>query len=296
MNFIVELFNAKVSAIVAKIRHDNYDKLKQQIIDAYHVVNYLGSAFRNTKITAEYLNARLEELKWAVIVAKIKRDELEEQRRIREQMREEEKARREREKALEQARKEEEMLRKAMEIAEKKLAAAAEKEKAELQAELEKLREKLKEAEEKTKKAKAMAQLTKSGHIYIISNIGSFGENVYKVGMTRRLDPMERIRELGDASVPFPFDVHAIIYSDNAPALESKLHRFLEDKRVNKVNPRKEFFRVTLREIREFLEKEGIKAQWTMKAEAAEYRESLAIEQRMKQAKEATEEEKSATG
>jgi len=282
INFIVDAFNGKVDSIMTRIRHDNYDKLKQQIIDAYYLVNNLGSAFRNTRITKEYLEARLDELKWGAIIAEIRRKEREEQRRIREQMREEEKARRERERAIEEAKKEEEMLQKAIEKVKTEMLAAAEAEKEKLKIEMEKLKQKLKEAEEKSQRAISMAQKTKAGHVYIISNIGSFGENVYKVGMTRRLDPMDRIRELGDASVPFPFDVHAIIYSEDAPALENKLHNFLEEKRINKVNPRKEFFRVTLKEIKDFLEKEGIEAQWTMKAEAAEYRESLAIEERLK--------------
>ncbi|WP_210403032.1 GIY-YIG nuclease family protein [Thalassospira sp. MCCC 1A01428] len=95
-----------------------------------------------------------------------------------------------------------------------------------------------------------MAEQTRKGHVYIISNIGSFGENVYKIGLTRRLDPMDRVKELGDASVPFPFDVHAIIYYDDAPALEAALHREFSHSRVNAVNLRKEFFRVDLDKIR----------------------------------------------
>ena len=111
------------------------------------------------------------------------------------------------------------------------------------------------EAEEKNQRALSMAQQTKRGNVYVISNIGSFGENVYKVGMTRRLEPMDRVRELGDASVPFPFDVHAIIESDDAPALENTLHKALALMQVNKVNPRKEFFRVSLSDIHEIKEK-----------------------------------------
>lgn len=90
----------------------------------------------------------------------------------------------------------------------------------------------------------------KAGYVYIISNIGSFGENVYKIGMTRRLEPMERVYELGDASVPFIFDVHAMIFSDNAPQLEAALHRAFDSKRINSVNTRREYFRVTLDEIK----------------------------------------------
>jgi hypothetical protein len=89
----------------------------------------------------------------------------------------------------------------------------------------------------------------KAGYVYIISNIGSFGEGVYKIGMTRRLDPMERVRELGDASVPFNFDVHALIFSDDAPKLEAALHREFASRKINIVNQRREFFRVSLEEI-----------------------------------------------
>ena len=93
----------------------------------------------------------------------------------------------------------------------------------------------------------------KAGYVYVISNIGAFGENVYKIGMTRRLDPQDRIDELGDASVPFNFDVHAMIFSDDAPALESALHRAFEDKKVNMVNQRREFFNVSLEEIKKVI-------------------------------------------
>jgi hypothetical protein len=95
----------------------------------------------------------------------------------------------------------------------------------------------------------------RAGYVYIISNIGAFGENVYKIGMTRRLDPQERVDELGDASVPFNFDVHAMIFSDDAPALETTLHKAFEDKKINMVNQRREFFRVTLDEIKDVVRK-----------------------------------------
>lgn len=95
----------------------------------------------------------------------------------------------------------------------------------------------------------------RAGYVYIISNIGAFGENVYKIGMTRRLNPQDRVDELGDASVPFKFDVHAMIFSDDAPALEAALHRAFEDKKLNMVNQRREFFNVTLDEIKEVVRK-----------------------------------------
>ncbi|CAK8934578.1 Chromosome segregation ATPase [Marinitoga phage MPV1] len=281
-DFVIDAFNGKVATIMAKVKHDNYGILRQKIIDAFHLVNKLGKPFQNARVTNEYLQLKLDELKYATFLKELKLKDMEEQRRIREQMREEEKARREIEKALKEAQKEEEMLQKAMEKVRAELAVATEQQKAKYEAQLEKLKQKLEEAEARNQRAISMAQQTKAGHVYIISNIGSFGENVYKIGMTRRLEPLDRVRELGDASVPFPFDVHALIYSENAPELENRLHKFFEEKRMNKVNLRKEFFKVTIAEIKEFLEKEGIEAKWTIQAEAAEYRETLAIEEGLK--------------
>ncbi|HCU3028335.1 TPA: GIY-YIG nuclease family protein, partial [Clostridioides difficile] len=119
-------------------------------------------------------------------------------------------------------------------------------------------------------------QNTRAGHVYIISNIGSFGENIYKIGVTRRLDPTERINELSSASVPFKYDIHATIFSEDAPKLESALHKAFDNKRVNKVNNRKEFFKVTLDEIRTEVEKNFDKTvEYTKLAEAQEYRQTL---------------------
>jgi len=134
-----------------------------------------------------------------------------------------------------------------------------------------------------TQRALTIAQQTKKGHVYIISNVGSFGEGVYKIGQTRRPEPQDRVDELGDASVPFEFDIHALIESENAPALEHKLHKQLLALQVNKINSRKEFFRVSLADIHQEIEKlnEGedftIKV-WSEKAIATEYRDSLDIE------------------
>ncbi len=138
--------------------------------------------------------------------------------------------------------------------------------------------QKLTEAEAKNQRALSMAQQTRSGHVYIISNLGSFGEDVLKIGMTRRLEPDDRIKELSDASVPFSFDVHAMIRSDDAPALERLLHERFDDLRVNKVNYRKEFFRVPIQRLREFVAEKTLEATFTMTAEAREYRETVAFE------------------
>lgn len=282
IQFVTDAFNGKVDSILSKVKHDNYGVLEQKIKDAYQLVNQNGTAFRNAHILPTYLNARLDELKWATIAQELRKKANEEQRELRDRMREEEKARREFERAQKEAAKEEAMLQKALEKAKAMLASASEAQRAQYEAQIAEYAQKLKEAEEKNQRALSMAQQTKRGTVYVISNIGSFGENVYKVGMTRRLEPMDRVKELGDASVPFPFDVHAFIESDDAPALETALHHELALAQMNKVNPRKEFFRADISVIRKLVEDKGLEANWTMAAQAAEYRESLAIEDRIK--------------
>jgi hypothetical protein len=278
IHFAVDAFNGKVDSALAKVKHDNYGKIKQEIIDAFALVNHNGAPFRNARINQSFLDVRLEELKWAVSTHELRQQELLEQREIKQQIREEEKARKEMEKAIKEAEKEERMLQKALEKARAELASANEEQRKEFEAQLADLEGKLIEAEERGQRALSMAQQTRRGHVYVISNIGSFGENVFKIGMTRRLEPLDRVRELGDASVPFSFDVHAMLYSEDAPALEKELHRRFDRESVNKVNPRKEFFKVTLAEIKQAVEQQDLTdMHWTMKAEAAEYRESLAI-------------------
>ena len=283
IDFIIDAFNGKTDTILTLVKQDNFGVLKQKITDAYYLVNNLGKAFRNAVITPQYLDSRLDELKWAVTCTELRNREREEQRQIREQMREEERARREYEKAMKDAAKEEELLKKAIEKAQQAVAKASEEQKAKYEAKLQELSEKLKEAEEKSQRAISMAQQTKSGHVYIISNIGSFGEDVFKIGMTRRLEPTDRVRELGDASVPFPFDIHAMIFSEDAPKLETTLHKVFVDNQVNKVNPRKEFFKVSISNIRKQIESMNIQAKWTMIADAYEWRETQAIEKAMAQ-------------
>ena len=114
----------------------------------------------------------------------------------------------------------------------------------------------------------------KAGNIYIISNLGSFGEDVFKVGMTRRIDPQDRVNELGDASVPFKFDVHSFIFSEDAVDLEKKLHTILNEKRVNKVNLRKEFFRISLDELEKLVLNVDPTAEFNRTMAAEEFRQS----------------------
>lgn len=195
--------------------------------------------------------------------------EREEQARIRAQIREEQKL--EREVQREQARIDHEraVLQEALERA---LATAADQH----SAEIESLKARLAEAEEK-QRAISQAQLTKAGYVYVISNIGSFGEGIYKIGMTRRLEPHDRVRELGDASVPFPFDVHMMISCNNAPELENALHRQLFKQQVNRTNPRKEFFRADFETIVGIVREQHGEVEYVADAEALEYRQSVAM-------------------
>ncbi|WP_237156032.1 DUF4041 domain-containing protein [Photobacterium phosphoreum] len=285
IHFVVDAFNGKVDSALSKVKHDNFGKIKQEIIDAFALVNYNGTPFRNARINKEYLDSRLTELKWAIATFELRKIEREEQAEIKTQIREEERAIREMEKAQKEAEKEELLIQKALEKVRSELAHASEEQRVKYEIQLAELETKLFEAEEKGQRALSMAQQTRRGHVYVISNVGSFGEEVFKIGMTRRLEPMDRVKELGDASVPFAFDVHAMIYSDDAPTMEKELHKRFNLQSINKVNPRKEFFKTTISEVKQAVEQiGGSDTHWTLKAEAAEYRESLAIEREQQQA------------
>lgn len=280
IQFVIHAFNGSVDATLTRVRSDNFGTLERRIRDCFSIVNRDGSAFRNARIQPAYLDARLAELKWAVIVQELAQRDREEQRYLKEQERDRQKAEEERQKKLREAEKEKELIRVAMEEAEKRVAAASAEHKAATEKELQELRQKLDEA---TKKELTIAQQTNKGRIYIISNLGSFGIDVYKIGLTRR-SADERVDELCSASVPFDFDIHAVIETDDAPALEYKLHHHFFGLRMNKINLRKEFFRITLNEIRQVIEKlEPGKdylgtVVWTEKAKAQQYQDTLNID------------------
>ena len=147
-----------------------------------------------------------------------------------------------------------------------------------LQAQIEKLELELKEAQEKKRTCVIYGTTDKAWtRLHYLKYWVRFGEDVYKIGMTRRLEPTDRVKELGDASVPFQFDIHAMIYSDEAPTLENELHKAFTNKKVNMLNYRKEFFSVTLDEIEQKIKEIGIEAEFSRLPEAMEYRETLAI-------------------
>lgn len=281
LKLMLRAFNGESDSFIARVNYRNAEAMERRIRAAYDSINAMTEKSIFCKLNSNYLNLRLQELRLVYEWEEAKQREKEEQARIREQMREEEKAAREAEKAQQQADKEESKYQELLQKAEQEVLQASEKDKVKLNEKIEELQQRIAEIEDK-KRAISQAMLTKTGHVYIISNVGSFGENVFKIGMTRRLEPMDRVKELGDASVPFPFDVHAMIRTSDAPALENALHNHFEMRRLNLENQRKEFFHVSIDEIRQELnqltDQLGIDSELrlTLLAEAKEYRMSEA--------------------
>lgn len=173
----------------------------------------------------------------------------------------------------------------ALSDAQAKLASASDVEKELYQEKINELTQQLDKLDKDEKAIDYREKNAKAGYVYIISNIGAFGDGVYKIGMTRRLEPEERIDELSGAAVPFNFDIHAMIFSDNAPDLEAKLHKHFEKDRVNKINGRKEFYRTNIDEIEKVVKANYDKTIEINKVpEAEQYRESQQIEKAMTQA------------
>ena len=261
----LKTFNNGCDYIINTMRYSTYSSSLNKIKKLYNDVNRFNS-INQISISGEYLNLKVEELNLAFKYAELKEEEREEQRRIREQMREEAK----RQAELEEKRK---VIEKEQKHYENELKRALERNKdAET---IRQLRERIAELEGSKKDVDKLEATVKAGYVYIISNEGSFGENCYKIGTTRRLNPLDRVDELGNASVPFKFDVHALIFSEDCFELESKLHKIFDSKRVNKINKRKEFFNVTLDEIVDVVNNQlGLNVEFTLEAIAREYRES----------------------
>ncbi len=275
MKLLLRAFNGEADAAIAKATWNNATRMEERIRRAYSTINDMGAVVQ-TRITPEYLNLTLAELRLSYEYDKKKHDEAEAQREERERRKEEERAQRDFERAEQEAATDQSRYERMLAKARAEVEEAKGDELETVNARVRELEEKLAEAQAKMERAKSMAEQTRCGYIYVISNIGSFGERVFKIGMTRRLEPMDRIRELGDASVPFPFDVHAMIYSDDAPALEKELHQQFENKSINLVNMRKEFFEVSLDEIEAFARSKGVTVEFTRLVEAQEYRETCA--------------------
>lgn len=283
INLSLRAFNGECDSLINKVKWNNVERFEERINKSFNAINKLGKS-NNTFLTDEYLQLKIDELHLVHEFELKIQQEKEEQRAIREEQREEEKAIREYEKARKEAEAEEKRFQKALERAQKELGLVSGEELEKLNSQIAELENSLKQANEAKERAISRAQETKSGHVYVISNIGSFGEGIYKIGMTRRLEPLDRVRELGDASVPFRFDLHALIFTENAPELENLLQKEFDDRRVNKVNYRKEYFRVTLEEIENIIkEKYDKEVEFIRIPEAQEFRETKSIESKDKE-------------
>ena len=283
LSLMLRAFNGECDSAISRLRATNYQAIEDRISRAFTAINKLG-AVQACELSSQYLELKIEELRLSHEHALKVQAEREQQRELKEQMRQEAIAARELEKATQEAEAEEHRRQVALERARQELARAAQEQQsaerqAELEAKLKEMEQQLEEAHAAKERAISRAQQTKSGHVYVISNVGAFGDNVFKIGMTRRPDPMDRIWELSDASVPFDFDVHALSLTDDAPGLENELHKRFADRRLNLVNERKEFFHATIDEIAEIVRERCGDIELTLIAEASEFFQSEAQRQ-----------------
>jgi len=278
VRLMLNAFNMECDSLIGKVKPSTFSRTLERIEKLANNLEKSAATLR-CGFNLEYIKSKYEECKIQYQYTLKKQEEQEEQRLIREQIREEQKAIKEYERAVAKAEKEERMYREMLAKAKEELSKVSDDERIVAEQRIKDLEQQLAEAEVKEERAKSMAEQTRKGHVYVISNIGSFGENVYKIGLTRRLEPMDRVKELGDASVPFSFDVHAMIYVDDAPALESALHREFTKVRVNAVNLRKEFFCTDLQSIKAAVEKiSGSEADFKMTAAAEDYYETRRLQ------------------
>lgn len=274
---ILRCFNDECDMLISKVKFNNIAAFIEKIRKSYDALNRMNTKSA-VSISHEYLELKIQELQLAYEYAVKKQEEKEEQRRIREQMREEARLQKEIEEARKDIEKEQKHYTNALLKLYKQIESCDELEKEVLLEKKAEIEKHLSDLDSAIKDIDYREANKRAGYVYIISNIGSFGENIYKIGMTRRLDPMERVDELGDASVPFKFDVHAMIFSDDAPTLETALHHAFENKKVNMINGRREFFNVTLEEIEEVVKANYDKTVEFIKVPQAEqYRESQKI-------------------
>ena len=278
-------FNNECEAAVASVRFNNYDRCYQRISKSADSIEKLGKIM-SVSIDYDYIQLKYDELSLALEYQTQKQKEKEELKELRAQQREEARVAKEIEDARKAAEKERIHYTKALSQLEKQLKECAnETEKALLLEKEKELKDRLGIIDENMKALDYREANQRAGYVYIISNIGAFGENVYKIGMTRRLEPEDRVDELGDASVPFNFDIHAMIFSDDAPKLEAALHHAFEDRKLNIVNTRREFFNVTLDEIKEVIRKHHDKTvEFIDVPSADQYRESLKLRELNKKA------------
>lgn len=273
---VIRSFNNEADYCVDNVKFDNIELGEKRIRKSFETCNRLGRVM-TVRLSDEYLGLKLDELRLAHEYQIKKQEEKEEAKRVREELREQQKLEQEIRAAREKIAKERKHFAAALrDLNERLKKVSSEEERSLLLAKIAEVEAGSASLDDEEKVIDYRERNAKAGYVYVISNIGAFGEGVYKIGMTRRLDPVERVDELGDASVPFWFDVHAMVFSDNAPALEAKLHERFAAGRLNKVNGRKEFFRADIAEIESVIRANyDAVVEVTHEAAAEQYRESL---------------------
>ena len=280
---LLRAYNAECDDAIEHVRFNNIEACEKKIRASAAAISKLGTVM-SIAVTPKYIDLKLDELRLMHEYQIKKQEEKEAAKEARAKQREEARVLKEMEEARKKLQKEQSHYQNALAQLNSQIAAASEADKLELEKKKQELENHLSDIDHQIKDVDYRTANQRAGYVYIISNIGAFGENVYKIGMTRRLDPMERVDELGDASVPFNFDVHAMIFSEDAPALESALHHAFEDRKLNMVNTRREFFRVSLDEIEEVVRKNYDKTvEFVRMPEAQQYRESEKMREAMAQ-------------
>lgn len=276
---LLRAFNSECDETIGKVKYNNIETSVRKIIKSAEQIQKLGTIM-SVYINQSYIDSKIDELYLAFEYQQKKQQEKEEQRELRAQQREEAKLKKEIEEKRKKIKKEQTHYQQALKNLLVQIKEHGETDeliakKTELETELSNIDKSIKDIDYREANQKA-------GYVYVISNVGSFGENIYKIGMTRRLEPQDRVDELGDASVPFGFDVHAMIFSDNAPALEAALHRAFEDRKLNMVNTRREFFHVTLDEIKQVVKENFDKTvEFIDFPDAEQYRTSLKMREQL---------------
>lgn len=280
---ILRSFNTECENAIDRVKFNNIDSMKKRIEKSFDSLNKLNKTVL-IGLKNEFLDLKIQELYLAYEYQVKKQEEKEEQKRIKEELREQAKLKKELIEAKKNVEKDLKHFKNALDSVVQQLnnenldeeqRQALINKKLELENQIDILNDNLKNIDYRQENQKA-------GYVYVISNIGAFGENVFKIGMTRRLDPQERVDELGDASVPFKFDVHAMIFTEDAPALENALHKAFENRKLNMINKRREFFNVTLSEIEEVIKANFDKTiEFNRVAEAEQYRESIKIKEKL---------------
>lgn len=247
--FMIRSFNTECDNAIRSLKFSNYESLLNRIEKAYQQINKLNKR-SDLNIKEEFLNLKLEELR---LIYELKIFEQKEKEKL-QQLRQDERERKLVEKEIKEKLIELDKHEDKMEgiLSQKMRAFSNSKgENKELLNEIKEIEDNIELVRKKREEVHQRHQVGKSGYVYVISNVGSFGANIYKIGMTRRLEPNDRIRELNGAAVPFPYDIHTMILTDDAPKLENQLHAAFNDKRLNLVNKRKEFFNVSIEEIKD---------------------------------------------